>query len=216
MEATLVALNHISEEKRVAFRARLKHFQRLGFPQGANTGTGKRAVYSAKMFIQLCFAIEFSQMGMTPSRIVQILNDNWDECEASLLFAITPEQATSYWSDDIPLSDLAWIFSPEALRDLTLEGEGKFDYKEYISVLPIDKIPSIMKEEINYSPVVGEIHRHFIIHLRPFLIRAMELLKYVRPEFDHMSVFKSLEASVVARQADLKRFMDHMDGFAKR
>lgn len=211
VEAVLLAMNHIAHDKRIAFRARLKHFQRLGFPKGANTGTGKRAVYTVRMWLQLCFALEFAQAGMSPARTVQILNDNWQNCEASLLLALTPDEHLDHWSPDLNAEDLVWMLSPEALRDLTDEGEGEFDYKEYIAVEPIDKIPAIMKGEISHSPLVGEFHRHFIIQLRPFLLRVVGLLSAVRPDCEHMEVFNSLQADLVADAERLKRLMAELE-----
>ncbi len=210
VEATLLALNHIAHDKRVAFRARLKHFQRLGFPPGANTGTGKRVVYTVGMLLKLCFAVEFAQAGMSPVRTVHILNDNWQNCEASLLLALTPDEHLDHWSADLNADQLVWMLSPEALRDLTNEGEGQFDYKEYIAVEPIDKIPAIMKGDLRNSPLVGEFHRHFIIQLRPFLLRIVGILSAVRSDCLHMDVFNSLQADLVADGERLKRMFDEM------
>lgn len=69
VEAALAEMHRIPDEKRVAFKARLKHFQRLGFPKGANTGTGKRVAYTLGMTLHLAVATDLVQLGNTPERI---------------------------------------------------------------------------------------------------------------------------------------------------
>lgn len=72
----LAAIHQIAEDKRVAFRARLKHFQRLGVPSGVNTGTGKRAAYGLDQLLQLSLAMQMLELGLSPERITVLLQ-NW-------------------------------------------------------------------------------------------------------------------------------------------
>ena len=54
----LSAKHNIISSKMTAFRGRLQHFQRLGFPAGANTGKGHGVAYSWRelFLIGLAFA----------------------------------------------------------------------------------------------------------------------------------------------------------------
>jgi hypothetical protein len=90
--ARLLALIHDidPEERGVAFRGRLQHFQRLKYPPGVNTGRGKPAAYSAGQVTQLAIALELTQLGISPERAVTILNNNAE----SLVTAI---RAAVYW-----------------------------------------------------------------------------------------------------------------------
>jgi hypothetical protein len=74
---TLALLHEIGADKRVAFRARLKHFQRLGFPEGVNVGKGKSAKYGAGHVITLALALELAELGLTPERIVTLIRGDY-------------------------------------------------------------------------------------------------------------------------------------------
>lgn len=64
----LARVNLIREDARSAFDARLKHFQRLEFPPGTNTGRGRAATYGIGHVLQLAFALELVQLGVPPER----------------------------------------------------------------------------------------------------------------------------------------------------
>ncbi|MEP3224390.1 MAG: hypothetical protein ABJO01_00310 [Parasphingorhabdus sp.] len=67
----ILSLKHgIKQDKKVAFRGRLQHFQRLGFPAGANTGKGKGATYSWRELFLIGLALECLEIGSTPDRSV--------------------------------------------------------------------------------------------------------------------------------------------------
>ncbi|GAB5486449.1 MAG: hypothetical protein Pars2KO_00190 [Parasphingorhabdus sp.] len=61
----------ISKSKAVPFRGRLQHFQRLGFPLGVNTGSGKRVKYTWRELFLMGLALEYVEIGSTPERIVK-------------------------------------------------------------------------------------------------------------------------------------------------
>ncbi len=56
--------------KKIAFRGRLQHFQRLGFPAGANTGKGKGVAYSWRELFLIGLALDCLEIGSTPDRSV--------------------------------------------------------------------------------------------------------------------------------------------------
>jgi hypothetical protein len=204
VEAILARLNRISDDKRVAFRARLKHFQRLGFPPGVNTGTGKRANYTFPLLLMMAFATEFTQAGISPKRIVKSLTHSWHDVEWSLLIAITPGDVWDPPQDQ----DLVWLLSPEALRDLSDEGEGEYDYHESIRVEKVRDLTAIFLDETEESPIVGEFYRHLILQIRPFMMVIMAHVIAVRPEIEPTALWQDLEARLVERGRVLKSLLD--------
>ena len=63
--------------QRTTFRARLKHFKRLGIPQ-QKPGKGSRIRYAtASDMFQMMLALEFSEFGVDPYLIADILKRHW-------------------------------------------------------------------------------------------------------------------------------------------
>lgn len=184
VERVLARLNRIADDKRTAFKARLKHLQRLGFPTGANTGTGKRAIYDADMLFQLVLALELIQCGLPPKLIVTVLNDNWEATQHGLLFAMVSDELFEKLAPFFLSPDLAWIIQPEALRELSTEGVGEFDYKEAVSIKPISELSDYFIKQRNFGTIVGDRHRHIVLHLRELSGRLFYELNEVRPDIN--------------------------------
>lgn len=182
VENVLAGLHRIADDKRVAFRARLKHLQRLGFPEGVNTGTGKRVSYTLSMLFQLALAMELTQVGLAPKRIVKIINLNWEECQGSLAVAITPESQFEKWTPPITSNQFVWMLSPEALRDLSDAGEEDEDYRGYLRVVELQDLPQAMKLFAIDDDDVGEDYRQVVIVLQPFILNVSGRLFEVRPD----------------------------------
>ena len=64
--------------QRTALLSRLQHFKRLGFPAGVNVGKGYKARYDIPQIVQLLVAFEILELGVTPERIVRLLDANSD------------------------------------------------------------------------------------------------------------------------------------------
>jgi hypothetical protein len=137
----ILAIKHkIKRDKTTAFRGRLQHFQRLGFPTGANTGKGNMVAYSWRELFLIGLALDCLEIGSTPDRCVneivkfedvflsaigrvargdQVIDDNEFECflivELSTLMSLKDE---SDWSQTVKLlshRDLMQILSSEGL-----------------------------------------------------------------------------------------------------
>ncbi|WP_422343969.1 hypothetical protein [Parasphingorhabdus sp.] len=137
----MLAVKHkIKRDKTTAFRGRLQHFQRLGFPTGANTGKGNMVAYSWRELFLIGLALDCLEIGSTPDRCVneivkfedvflsaigrvargdQAIDDNEFECflivELSTLMSLKDE---SDWSQTVKLlshRDLMQILSSEGL-----------------------------------------------------------------------------------------------------
>lgn len=211
VEATLAQLNRIADDKRTAFKARLKHFQRLGFPDGANTGTGKRVLYSVQMLLQLAFATELSQAGMSPKRVVDIINCNWRRLEWSLLAVLTPDDLLKRRNQPVTDSNLVWMLSPEALRDLSEGGEGTYDYFDAVEVEALKDLPEIMLDEEDGAPHVGENYRHLVIQLKPFLQTVLLRLRQVRPDISFFDVLTDIETELIEAGARQKKLIAEVE-----
>lgn len=201
IERVLARLNRIADDKRIAFKARLKHLQRLGFPAGANTGTGKRAVYDADMLFQLVMAVELIQCGLPPKLIVTVLKDNWQATQHGLLFAMVSDELFERLAPFFESPDLAWIIQPEALRELSTEGVGEFDYKEAVSIKPVSDLSDYFVKQREWGIVVGDGHRHIVVHLRELAGRLFRELDAVRPDITGGDVVYEF----------LARFEDHQE-----
>lgn len=78
MEAAFTARFQIPADKAVAFRGRLQHLQRLGFPSGVNTGRGTKATYGWTQMIQLMVALDLIDLGLTPDVAAKGVRQNSD------------------------------------------------------------------------------------------------------------------------------------------
>ena len=65
----LAAQHEVADANRVAFRGRLQHFQRLGFPAGINTGRGRSAKYGFGQVLMLALGLELIQFGLSPETV---------------------------------------------------------------------------------------------------------------------------------------------------
>lgn len=71
--AALAEINDIANVRRTAFDARLKNFHRLGFPADYETTKGKAAQYNAAQIYSIALAIELTQLGLSPERVITVL-----------------------------------------------------------------------------------------------------------------------------------------------
>lgn len=76
LEAVLAHLNGIPSHQRTAFQARLKNFHRLGFPAGIGQGRGKAVIYTAREVLLMAVAVELTQLGLTPERVIEVITDD--------------------------------------------------------------------------------------------------------------------------------------------
>lgn len=76
LEALLAMIHAIADNKRTAFQARLKNLHRLHFPIGFETAKGKASVYTPGHIVEIGLALEMTQLGIPPERIVHVLAMN--------------------------------------------------------------------------------------------------------------------------------------------
>lgn len=76
LEAALASYQGIADAKRTAFQARLKNFHRLGFPPNLKSEKGRATRYSPADLLLMALAVELSQLGISPERLVRLLTAN--------------------------------------------------------------------------------------------------------------------------------------------
>lgn len=64
--------------------SRLRYFQRLRFPEGANTGRGVPASFELEQIVQMLVAFELVTAGVAPMRVVRTLRTNWPRLRTSI------------------------------------------------------------------------------------------------------------------------------------
>lgn len=74
----LAFVNDIDPARADAFEARLKQWQKMGFPEGVNVGRGQRAAYGATQVHQLLFMLKLLQVGLTPERAQKVVLSGWE------------------------------------------------------------------------------------------------------------------------------------------
>jgi len=87
LEGALAELIGVTPNGRQRFRARLKQFQRMGFPPGINVGRHAKASYSADNLFQMAVALELLQAGLSPERATKSVLSFWPELKRALLAA---------------------------------------------------------------------------------------------------------------------------------
>jgi hypothetical protein len=88
VEAVLSRVLDVPDSRRAAFQSRLRHLQRLGFPTGINTGTGRHARYGAGELLQLAVAAKLISLSVSPERAVALLQDNENSVREAVLTAV--------------------------------------------------------------------------------------------------------------------------------
>ena len=76
LEAVLANLHEIADTKRTAFQSRLKNFHRLGYPLRFESSKGKAGIYAPGTMVEIALALEMTQLGLSPERIVNVLTLN--------------------------------------------------------------------------------------------------------------------------------------------
>lgn len=157
----LCRVYEISEEGVPTFKARLRKLQTAGIPQGANPGKGKRVSYDYLMVIELAVAVEFTQAGVPPLMIVDLITANAAKIRDASLYAMLVEEK----------ADLLLAFSPEALRELThRKNEGIADAIRIVDRVEFAAFVGRPREP--FQPASGNRWRWFFIILRE-LIEAL-------------------------------------------
>ena len=129
LESVLAEINFVAKSKRTAFQSRLKNFHRLGFPSDFSAIKGKTSHYGPGHVYEMALAVELTQLGLSPERVVRVLSRNRLPVVMAARLAVRGLEA---WFKR-PLFDksspapIFVYFDPEALEPLTLEDVDEFE-----------------------------------------------------------------------------------------
>ncbi len=76
VEAVLAAVNSVASNRRTAFQARIRNFQRVGLLDDIKPTRGNVPRYNPHHLLLLGLSVELAQLGVTPERAVRLLNEN--------------------------------------------------------------------------------------------------------------------------------------------
>lgn len=149
--------HNIDDANRTAFRGRIQHMQRLGFPTGVNTGKGKPAVYSWRELLLLGLAFEYLEIGSTPDRsIAEII-----KIEDMLLAGVSKVILAGEQAEES--EEIDYFLFAELSALLTLRSEDSWHQRcKILSFKDIRQILSSEGDDAYRSP-------YAIIDLRQFL-----------------------------------------------
>ncbi|GBH29689.1 hypothetical protein [Sphingobium xenophagum] len=125
-----------------AFRARLKHLQRLGFPSGINTGKGKAAEYNWREIIMLAVALQLIELGLAPEKAKLICADNEFGILRAFAKTILAPDADDYYFLLIYSSSFDHLRSEEEEKSTS------------INILPLKEVRSLFTRDPFFSRIV--------------------------------------------------------------
>ena len=117
IEAILADLHSITDNSRTKFQARLKNLHRLGWPMNFASVKGRASLYDPGALADMALAVELTQLGLTPERVVHVLTANrWPTLMAYRIAASSLAE-----SGDSPPDPMFLYFDPAALDALTVD-----------------------------------------------------------------------------------------------
>lgn len=123
LQAVLVAANEVPPNAEKAFRSRLAHLQRSGFPAAAAVGRFARAKYGLDELLQLSVVFALVQAYVPPVVGRRLVLDFWPEI--ARLFLASFDDLGLEGSGRVPNdAPLLMTVLPRALRDIGMEARG--------------------------------------------------------------------------------------------
>jgi hypothetical protein len=222
VEEILARLNAIDEAGRVAFRARIKHFQRLGFPPGSNTGKGRPASHSAVTLLQLIFAFDLTQAGLPPAMVVRIIKHYWSLwLLPACLRAIAPEQdiPEPYAGAFVGGGSRFFVISPVALQPLS-SGAEPSSWDDLAQIIPETRLLSRIADPENFSEHPGGHDfldgpwRSLVVHIDLLMAVTRSVVERVVDGFDWPSAAHEMAAAYRGHELFNQRRRQNANGDA--
>lgn len=167
IEAILARHNRIASDKRVAFMGRLKQLQKHDIIEKVRRpGKGKAGTYSFSDLMQFVIAVELMQCGLMPKMAADLVTGSWSLLRYSVYSATHNREEMDEWME-MPhgpeTSDWFWMLTPEALREISEEGLGKYDHMEAILAVPFEEVAERLRADREIG-VFGESWRTIALH----------------------------------------------------
>lgn len=198
----LLALAHrIDPAKRTAFQGRLKHLQRWEFPTGEKPGKGKAIRYSVEHLYMMVLALELIQSGMPPKLSADLVRDNWRElCVTTYLNLYSDQERKRLGGDEA--DDWCWLFRPEALREISVEGFSEYDHHEAVLTVEASQLGKyIANQGEAFGGIMGASWRTLVINGGP-LVRGVANLIELR---FHWATIADMRADLLEANEDSAR-----------
>lgn len=196
VEEALACLYGIVEPKRAALRARIKHFQRLRFPGGTNTGRGKPAKFSFTQYLKLALAFEMVQSGLDPWPARSVISEAWGWSDLNFAFART------LLIDDYVINDpnrygkspLFLAFTINSMWDLTTTSAAEdVEYYGAVEIMSHSTLSDLMLKEFDREWKSGTSPwRTMLIDMTAFILNVYAALKQTGHNISIEDAFKEL------------------------
>ena len=168
VEAICAAMQDIASDKRPAFTSRLKHLMKSGIvdedPAGGEfrPGRGKAAKFSFSQMMKFVIGVELLQAGTPPALAARLVAGNWSQLRVGILFSLYNEVEKRAAGD--PREETYWVLAPEALRDLSSAGEGRFDHYEAFESIyrSADLLAHLTRHEV--AGIRGHYRRQLVLN----------------------------------------------------
>lgn len=197
VERVLIHMAMVAPDAVVAFRARLKHLQRLGIPLGANTGKGRRVPHTLDTMFQLVIAVDLLQVGLPPQMVFRTIKWNWAGIARALLLVSVPDECLESNQTEWPDKMLFFVQSPSALESLmdieTPEKERWYDDVQIVHAHDLSNV--IMQGD---RDLLGP-GRSIVLNLQWLVSEALGELASVNPDFDILEGWKAWRATFEER-----------------
>lgn len=113
-------------------------------------GKGKAGTYSFSDLMRFVIAVELMQCGLMPKMAADLVTGSWDLLRYSVYSATHTREEMDEWME-MPhgpeTSDWFWMLTPEALREISEEGLGKYDHMEAILAVPYEEVAERLRAD---------------------------------------------------------------------
>ena len=167
IEAVCARLNRIASDKRVAFMGRLKQLQKHDIiERKRRPGKGKPGTYSFTDLMRFVIAVELMQCGLMPKMAADLVTGSWELLRYSIYSATHTREEMDEWME-MPhgpeTADWFWMLTPEAMREISEDGLGKWDHMEAINAVPFEEVAEQLRADREIG-AYGESWRTIALH----------------------------------------------------
>lgn len=215
IEELLAFVHRIDPAKRTAFQGRLKHLQRWGFPSGEKPGKGRSIDYTAEHLFMMVLVLELIQSGMPPKLCSDLISAHWGELRVTVYLNLFSDFERREAGNE-EASDWCWLFRPEALREITVDGVSEYDHHEAVLSVASESLAKFISAQGEvFGGVMGASWRTLVINGGP-LVRGIGSLVERRFKWASISDLRHdlLEANELAEQR-LSGLLESFDGLAQ-
>lgn len=172
IEELLAVVHRIDPAKRQAFQGRMKHLQRWGFPSGEKPGKGRSIDYTAEHLFMMVLAMELIQSGMPPKLSADLIGDHWGELRVTVYLNLFSEYERCELGRE-EANDWCWLFRPEALREISIDGMSEHDHHEAVLTVESSSLARFISAQGEaFGGVMGASWRTLVINGGP-LVRGI-------------------------------------------